>query len=138
MSSQGLVVFLDVDVDDVLVVELPGQSQVVGALRTGTEIVLAVVLLAELLDRLDGRDVHEAWVLDFTSLNLKPRLILGLLLLHDKGLVFEVIFGNVDVAMDAANDLLVVLLHVALLALKDNAEIVIELFPILSLAVLDH
>lgn len=52
VSSKRLVMLLDVDVDDVLVVELPCQSQVVGAFGTGAEVVLSVILLAQQLNRL--------------------------------------------------------------------------------------
>ena len=69
-STNGLLKLLDVNMDDVVGEELPGEGDIVGALGRGTEDELTIVLALEQLDGLLRVDVLELRVIDATNVEL--------------------------------------------------------------------
>jgi len=124
--------------NDVVVVELPGQSQIVDALRRWSEVELTIVFLLQVGD--DGRRsvILEPWMLDLSlwdlSLTLLKIVHLFILLLNILSVLFRYFIFIEAKPLKVRR----MVCGINLVSFQNDTEIVItQLFTVLSISKLD-
>lgn len=117
--------------DNVLIVELPGESHIVGAFGRRPEKELANLFVLELVQRLLRGDVLEAWMVDSARLKLADLLDVGV---HLEVLIPQVFRRNGHAFRCVAS----MIVQVRLLAVKSNSELVLLFVVDLVDSTCDH